>query len=53
MFLTKVRQSYCYTKLCNYIEEFLLKPVSSIANILVFQLSFTRLLNVFYFQMDG
>ena len=53
MFLTKVRQSYCYTKLCNYREEFVLKPVSSIANILVFQLSFTRLLNVFYFQMDG
>ena len=35
MFLTKVQQSYCYTKLCNYKEEFVLKPISNIPNILV------------------
>ena len=35
MFLTKVQQSYCYTKLCNYREEFVLKPISNIPNILV------------------
>ena len=34
-FLTKVQQSYCYTKLCNYIEEFVLKLISNIPNILV------------------
>ena len=35
MFLTKVQQSYYYTKLCNYKEEFVLKPISNIPNILV------------------
>ena len=35
MFLTKVQQSYCYTKLCNYREEFVPKPISNIPNILV------------------
>ena len=33
MFLTKVQQSYCHTKLCNYRYEFLLKPISNIPNI--------------------
>ena len=32
IFLTKVQQSYCYT---NYKEEFLLKPISNIPNLLV------------------
>ena len=35
MFLTKVQQSYCYTKLCNYREEFVFKSISNIPNILV------------------
>ena len=34
MFLRKVQHSYCYTKLCNCKEEFVLKPVSNISNIL-------------------
>ena len=33
MFLPKVQQSYCYTKLCNYSYDFLLKPISNIPNI--------------------
>ena len=33
MFSTKVQQSFWYTKLCNYIEEFELKPISKIPNI--------------------
>ena len=35
MFLTKVQQSYCYTQLCNYREEFLIKPISNQLNILL------------------
>ena len=35
MVLTKIQQSYCYTKLCNYKEEFVLKSISNIPNILV------------------
>ena len=35
MFLTKVQQSYCYTKLCNYREEIAPKPISNTPNILV------------------
>ena len=35
MFLTKVQQSYCHTKLRNYREEFVLKAISNIPNILV------------------
>ena len=35
MFFTKVQRSYCYTKLCNYREEFVLKPISNIPNIFV------------------
>ena len=35
MFLTKVKQSYCYTKLSNYRNEYVLKPISNIPNILV------------------
>ena len=35
MLLKKAQQSYCYTKTCNYIEEFVLKPTSNIPNILV------------------
>ena len=34
MFLTKLQQSYCYTKLCNYRDEFVLKLISNIPNIL-------------------
>ena len=53
MLLRKMQQSYCYTKLFNYSEEFVLKPVSNISNILVCcNLSFTRPLNVSYFQMS-
>ena len=51
--LTKVQQSYCYTKLCICIEESVLKPISSIPNILVCCNKFHYVLNVFYFQMDG
>ena len=55
MFLTKVQQSYCYTKLCNYREEFVLKPISNIYTkcSCVLQVSFARSLNFFSFQMDG
>ena len=35
MLLRKVQQSYCYTKLCNYREEFLSKPIISQFNIVV------------------
>ena len=35
MVLTKIQQSYCYTKLCNYKEEIVLKSISNIPNILV------------------
>ena len=35
MFLTKGQESYCYTKLCHYREEFVLKCISNIPNILV------------------
>ena len=48
MFLGKIRQSYCYTKLCNYREEVAIKPISNISNILVYcNLSFTRFLTLF------
>ena len=54
MFLRKIQQSYCYNKLCNYKEDFVLKPISNISNTFVCcNLSFTRSLNVSYFQMDG
>ena len=54
MLLRKVQQSYCDTKLCDYTEELILKPISNISNILVCcNLSFTRSLNVSYFQMNG
>ena len=50
----KNQQDYCYTNLCNYREEFVLKPISNISNILVcYNLSLTRSLNVSYFQTDG
>ena len=52
--LRKIQQSYCYTKLCKYREEFVLKPISNISNILVcYNLNLTKSLNAFYFQMDG
>ena len=54
MFLRKIQQSYFYTDLSNYREEFVLKVISNISNILVCcNLYFTRSLNNFYFQMDG
>ena len=52
IFLTKVQLSYCYTKLCNYREEFVFKPIIKHTKYsCVLQLSFTRSLNDFYFQM--
>ena len=54
MFLRKTQQSYCYTRLYDYWEEFVLKPISNILNILVCcNLSLTRSLNVCYFLMNG
>ena len=54
MCLRKIQQSYCHTKLCNYRENFVLKPISNISNIIVCcNLNFTRSLIVSYFQMDG
>ena len=51
MFFKKVQQSYRYTKLCNYREEFVHKPISNISSILVcWNLSLTRPLNVFTFK---
>ena len=29
MFVSKVQQSYCYTQLCNYREEFVFTPISA------------------------
>ena len=53
MFFREVQQRYSYTKLCNYREEFVLKPISNISNTPVCcKLSFTWSLNVSYFQMD-
>ena len=54
MFLRKIQQGYCYTKLCNYNKEFVLNPISNVSNIIVCcNLNFTSSLNVSYFQMDG
>ena len=54
MFLSKVQQSYCYTQLCNYREQFVFKPISSQFNIVVgCNLSFNRSLNACYVEMDG
>ena len=54
MFLSKVQQSYRYTQLCNYREEFKFKPISTQVDIFVgCNLSFTRSLNVSYLEMDG
>ena len=54
MFLRKVQQSYCYTQMCNYKEEFVLKPISNQLNILVgCNLSFIGSLNASYLEMDG
>ena len=54
MFLSKVQQSYCYTQLRNYKEKFVCKPISSQFHIFLgWNLSFTRFLNVSYFEMDG
>ena len=54
MFLRKVIQSYCYTQLCNYREEFAYKTISNQLIIrLDFNLSFTRSLNASYPNMDG
>ena len=51
MFFKKVQQSYRYTKLCNYREEFVHKPISNISSILVcWNLSLTWSLNVFTFK---
>ena len=35
MFLNKVQQSYFYTQLCNYREEFVIQPISNKFNNLV------------------
>ena len=54
MFLSKVQQSYCYIQLCNYREEFVVKPISSQFNIDVgCSLNFTRPLNASYLEMDA
>ena len=54
MFLSKVQQSYCYTQLCDYREEFEFKSISNQLNILVScNLNFTRSLNASYLEMDG
>ena len=53
-FLSKVQQSYCYSQLCSYREEFKFKPTSSQFNIFVgCNLNFTKSLNVSYLKMDG
>ena len=47
IFLSKLQQSYCYTQLYNYREEFVFKPISNQLSILVgCNLSFPRSLNV-------
>ena len=52
MLWSKVQQSYCYTQLCNYREEFLFKYFGNQLNILC-NLSFARSLSASYFEMDG
>ena len=54
MFLSKVQQSYYYTQLCNYREEFVFKPISSPFNIFVeCNLNFTKSLNASNLKMGG
>ena len=54
MFLSKVQQSYCYTELCNYREEFVFKPISIQFNIFLgCNLNFTRSFNASHLEMDG
>ena len=54
MFLSKVQQSYCYTQLWNYKQEFVFKPVSTQFNIAVdCNLNFTESLIAFYLKMDA
>ena len=53
MFLSKLQQSYSYTRLCNFSEAFVFKLVSNQFNIRVdYNLSFTVSLNAFYHEMD-
>ena len=49
--LSKVQQSYCYTELCNYREEFVFKPISSQFKIFVgCNLNLTRSLMASYLE---
>ena len=53
MFLSKIQQSYCYTRLCNYREAFVFKPISNQLNILVgCSLSFIRYINASNLNMN-
>ena len=52
-FISVRYDSYCYTQLCNYREQFVFKPISSQFNIVGCNLSFTRSLNASYPEMDG
>ena len=53
MFLTKVQQSYCYTNLCNYRDEFVLKPISNIQIFLCVAIKFHQVLKCFFKWMDN
>ena len=53
MFLTKVQQSYCYTNLCNYRDEFVLKPISNIQIFLCVAIKFHQVLKCFFKCMDN
>ena len=49
MLLSKAEQSYCYTQLCNYREQFVFKPISNQLNVLMgSNLRFTMLLIASY-----
>ena len=50
MTLSIIQQTYCYTQLCNYRKAFVSKPIKYSCDC---NLSFTRSLNVSYFEMDG
>ena len=54
MFLSKNKQSYCYTQLGNYKEEYVFKRIRNPLDFLMgCNLSFTRSLNTSYLKIDG
>ena len=54
MSVSKVQQSDCYTQLCYYGEEYVVKPMSNQLSIFLgCNLSFTKSLKASYLEMVG